>query len=195
MKKFIGDISNADAALLERYARRSRAILEFGVGGSTQVIAQSLRKGARFISIDTSAEWIQTTRTRLAKLGVADRCSFIPYATWATTKGRFDFIFVDGAFKDRRTFALAAWPRLVVGGHMLFHDTRRAKDIENVLALITARFEEIGAVHFNKPAQRRTSNITVIQKKQRETRENWRRVEGKPEWAYGIGSVPESFWG
>jgi hypothetical protein len=58
MKKFVGDLSLQDAELLERYVTRAKAVLEFGVGGSTQIIAQSIPEGAKFASIDTDPSWI-----------------------------------------------------------------------------------------------------------------------------------------
>ena len=195
MKKYVGDLSLADAALIERYATRSLSVLEFGVGGSTQIIAQSLQSAARFLTIDTNNDWITVTRSRLQKLGVANRCQFITYKNWLkAVTGPFDLIFVDGVFSRRRAFAVRSWPLLAVGGFMLFHDTRRSKDIANVLAVIARNFEEIGAVHLNEPVGGKTSNITTLQKKTREVRINWRRVEDRPEWMYGVGETPEEFW-
>lgn len=56
--KYVGDLSREDASLLERYARGARSVLEFGAGGSTQIIAQALPEGASFLSLDTDARYV-----------------------------------------------------------------------------------------------------------------------------------------
>lgn len=194
--KFVGDLNESDAAVLTKYAQFARTILEFGAGGSTQIFAQASRPRSRITSIETDAKWIAITKQRLGKLHVAGKCEFATYTTWKSRPHPTvcDLVFVDGAWPLRREFALAAWPLLSENGVMLFHDTRRAKDVSNVLALIAGRFEEIGAVSFNEPANGSTSNVTAIRKKRRESYVNWKRTEKKPAWKYGVGSVPEEFW-
>lgn len=193
MKKYIGDISVQDAALLEHYASKARSVLEFGVGGSTHVIAQSVASGVPFLSLDTHDGWIETTRGNLRRLGVEDRCRMAPYKDWPPDTARFDMIFDDGADDLRLDFALRSFPLLAVGGVMLFHDTRRPGDIRNVLAVVEAFFEHIEHVHLNERFNGVSSNITVIQKKSQEPYVNWHAVEGKPSWAYGHAVAPEDF--
>lgn len=195
--KFVGDLSETDAAVLTKHAQAARTILEFGAGGSTQIFAQASKPPSRVTSVETDAKWIASTTQRLGKLGVARKCEFTTYAAWQVQPPRssaYDLVFVDGVGPLRRSFALTAWPMLRENGVMLFHDTRRAKDVANVLALIGERFEEIGAVTFNEPANGSTSNVSVVRKKRLERYVNWRKVEKKPAWKYGIGSVPEEFW-
>lgn len=194
MKKYIGDISKYDAELLEHYASHSRSVLEFGVGGSTQVIAQSIPNGASFISLDTKEEWIGKTRSHLIRLGVESRCQMMVYKSWQIESGRFDLIFNDGEESVRREFALRSFPLLEVGGALLFHDTRRLADIKNVVAVVEHFFEEIEHVHLNERVAGISSNITVIRKKHREPYVNWNAIEGKLSWAVGYGEVPEAFW-
>jgi hypothetical protein len=199
MKKFIGDLSRADAELLEQYAVRARSVLEFGVGGSTHIIAQSIRAGAVFVSVDTDRSWIDVTEERLRRLGVAERCRFLDYEGWmgaaTAASPRFDLIFDDGVDAHRRAFALEAWPLLEPGGFMIFHDTRRFADFVNVAWVAQSYFEEVEDVYFNQRVGLVSSNMSVIRKKAREPYVDWRGVEGKEPWMYGgLGPVPDSFW-
>jgi|GEM_PF-2420014 len=199
MKKFVGDLSLQDAELLERYVTRAKAVLEFGVGGSTQIIAQSIPAGAKFASIDTDPSWIDVTRERLGKLGVQDRCHFLRYDGWMpgamSVSPLFDIIFDDGVDHLRRAFALESWVLLEPGGFMLFHDTRRFGDFVNVAWVMQSYFEEVEEVYCNQRVDGVSSNISVIKKKAREPYVNWNHSEGKPLWTYGgFGPVPEDFW-
>jgi predicted O-methyltransferase YrrM len=197
VKKFIGDISRQDATVLERYAAASSSVLEFGVGASTQVIAQSVRPGTPFISLDTKQEWIDKTLVFLKRLGVEGRCRMMAYAewNWAVDKLCFDLVFNDGSDSLRREFGLRSFPLLQPGGVMLFHDTRRTEDVRNVLAVVETFHEEVEHVHLNKRIDEVSSNITVIKKKIREPYVNWNAVERRQSWAVGYGTVPEDFWG
>jgi predicted O-methyltransferase YrrM len=192
--KYIGDLSRQDAALLERYARGARSVLEFGAGGSTQIIAQALPEGGSFLSLDTDPRWIATTRENLSRLGVGDRCELRRYEDWSPGAALFDLIFDDGEGRLRLDFALRSFPLLTIGGAFLFHDTRRQQDVRNVLALVDTFFEEIEYVHMNERADGASSNITAVRKKSREPYVNWNVSESRPSWAYGLGIVPEDFW-
>jgi len=192
--KYIGDLSQQDAALLGRYASTAQAALEFGVGGSTQIIAQAIPAGASFRSLDTDPGWIDATQEKLHRLGVGDRCQIAGYDEWVPDGARFDFIFDDGVDHLRRSFAFRTFPLLTVGGVLLFHDTRRLRDVQNVLALVEAFFDEIEYVSLNEHVEGVASNITVVRKKAKEPYVNWNFSEGKPLWAYGQGTVPEDFW-
>jgi predicted O-methyltransferase YrrM len=204
VKKFVGDLSRADAELLERYASRAGRVLEFGVGGSTQIIAQSLPPGAVFVSLDTDPAWIAVTRERLGKLGVADRCRFVAHDEgWRAAvigdppgAATFDLIFDDGIDELRRPFALESWPLLQPGGFMLFHDTRRFGDLVNVAWVMQTYFTEVEDVYVNQRVDGVSTNISVIKKKAAEPYVNWNHTENKPLWMYGgFGPVPEEFWG
>jgi len=199
MKKFVGDLSLSDAELLERYASRARRVLEFGVGGSTQIIAQSIAVDATFLSLDTDPAWIDVTQDRLRRLGVADRCRFFPYEGWreavTAISPTFDLIFDDGVDAHRREFGLESWKLLEPGGFMIFHDTRRFGDFVNVAWLLQTHFEEVAEARFNERVGYEASNISVVLKKKREPYVDWRFVEGKPMWRYGgLEPVPEEFW-
>lgn len=193
LPKFIGDLSEADAHILVRYAAGAHSILEFGVGGSTQLLAQAMPHDAAFLAVDTDPAWIARTERNLGKLGVRERCTFKTYEEWsASPLGVYDLIFVDGIDHLRRPFALDTWTRLVTGGAMLFHDTRRPGDVANALAVVQQYFPEVRDVHLNQ----HSSNITAIVKKTSETYVNWSHVEGKPGWRYGYDpeNIPESYW-
>ena len=194
--KFIGDLSSQDAALLERYASSANSVLEFGVGGSTQIIAQAISPQASFTSLDTDPKWIEITQGHLSRLGVGARCRMLPYAPWIANPqpSSFDLIFNDGLNTLRRDFAFLSFPLLAVGGVMLFHDTRRSRDVRCVLDIVETFFEEIENVHLNERIQGASSNITVLRKKTREPYVDWNLAERRPPWAYGLGEVPEDFW-
>ena len=197
--KYIGDLSSQDAALLERYARSATSVLEFGVGGSTQIIAQALSPQASFTSLDTDPKWIEITQSHLSRLGVNTRCQMLPYEAWIATRTQpplasFDLIFNDGLNTLRRDFAVQSFPLLTVGGVLLFHDTRRSRDVRYVLDVVATFFEEVEHVHLNERFQGASSNITAIRKKPREPYVDWNLAEGRPPWAYGLGEVPEDFW-
>lgn len=192
--KYIGDLSRQDAVLLEVYARKARAVLEFGAGGSTQIIAQSLSEGASFLSLDTEPRWIATTRENLRRLGTEHRCELRLYADYTPDAMPLDLVFIDGLRSLRRDFALRCFPYLASTGVMLFHDTRRQEDVRDVLALVDTFFEEIEHVHLNERVEGASSNITVVRKKPREPYVDWNAAEGRPAWAYGLGVVPEDFW-
>lgn len=194
--KYIGDLSSQDAALLERYARNATAVLEFGVGGSTQIIAQALSPLASFTALDTDPMWVETTQRYLARLGVEDRCQMLAYDAWQSRPplGSYDLIFNDGLLALRPDFARRSFPMLSVGGVMLFHDTRRPFDVRYVLDVVGEFFEEVEDVHLNERFEGASSNITAVRKKTREPYVNWNEAEARPLWAYGLGEVPEDFW-
>lgn len=193
--KYIGDLSHVDASLLARYACNARTVLEFGAGGSTQIIAQALPRRASFLSLETDPVWITTTRNNLRRLGVAHRCELLLYDDWAPVDTElFDLIFDDGVRHLRLDFALRSFPLLKVGGVLLLHDTRRLRDVRNVLSVVEMFFEEIEQVQMNERIDGTSSNITAVRKKAREPYVNWREAEGKPDWAYGSGVIPDEFW-
>ena len=193
--KFIGDLSVQDAKIIEKYARRADRVLEFGVGGSTQIIAQSIPQTTYFLSLDTAPDWIATTAQNLQRLGVRSRCSMQRYEQWTPTPGeQFDLIFNDGAPELRLEFALRCFSHLRIGGFLLFHDTRGLHHVQNVTRLIEAFHESIGRVTFNEAVDGSASNISVVEKKVKEPYVNWNEAEGRPPWAFGHGAVPEAFW-
>lgn len=193
--KFIGDLSAQDAKLIEKYARGASAVLEFGVGGSTQIIAQSIPQSAHFLSLDTDPAWIATTKLNLQRLGVQARCAMQRYEHWTPMSGEhFDLIFNDGTPALRLEFALRCFSHLRIGGFLLFHDTRGLHHVKNVTRVIEEFHESIGRVTFNEPVDGVASNITVVEKKVKEPYVNWNEVEGRPSWAFGHGEVPDEFW-
>lgn len=180
---YIGDISKADAEVLANMTTFSTNILEFGCGASTQVIAAHLSRIAKFTSIDTSREWIEKTKDNMKLLEITTEVEFHSYdAFWELPKTeKYDFIFNDGVDALRRDFAIKAWPLLQVGGHMAFHDTRRAPDFRNVLEILAMFQDEIDSVDFNEC----NSNITLVRKKNPQRYENWQITENKLPWMLG----------
>lgn len=180
--KWIGDVSLEDADVLVGHGQRSKNILEFGSGGSTQLLAQC--RPDSLISVETDPRWISVTKNRLAKINGVPAVDFRSYTV--DFDQEFDLIFVDGVDHLRREFAIQTWRYLRVGGVMLFHDTRRFQDFQNVAWVAQLYFNEISKVDVNAPAtNNQTSNMSVIYKKSHEPYVNWNHTENKPAWAYG----------
>ena len=193
--KFIGDLSLEDADLFVYYGRQAPAILEFGVGGSTQIFAQCMPK--LFISVDTSPEWMLTTQSRLNQIEIKTQPEFYIYEDFfkLDPKPMFDLILVDGVDHLRREFAIAAWPLLNPTGRMIFHDTRRFQDFQNAAVTAHLFHNEISLIQVNEPASNgESSNLTVIYKKPLEPYVNWNYTENKPAWAYGDINYTGPLW-
>jgi precorrin-6B methylase 2 len=189
--RFIGDLSLEDADLLAGYARRSKTILEFGAGGSTQIMSQC--GAARILSVETSEHWIQLTQQRLEQ--IADR-TLVEFSGYRTDFDEmFNLVFVDGVDHARRQFAIDTWRNLRAGGVMIFHDTRRFQDFQNAAWVAQLYYNEISRVDVNAPASNgRSSNSTVLHKKPHEPYVNWNETENKPAWAYGISDPDQPLW-
>lgn len=188
-KKFIGDLSLQDADILTQYASQSKTILEFGSGGSTQILSQSGVE--KIISIETDPQWITKTQKKLQTLGTAHKVTFLDYREQFDQQ--FDMIFVDGIYQLRKQFAINTWRYLKIGGMMLFHDTRRFQDFQNAAWIAQLYHTEISRIDVNAPASdSQASNISVIHKKISEPYVNWNETEGKPLWSYGSGEPPST---
>lgn len=201
VKKFVGLLSDEDAELLERYATQARRILEFGAGGSTHIMSQAAPADARIVTVESDPAWIARVRQDLAQLGMTDRrVRFVGYDVWTRaedTRGPFDLIFVDGASDRRLDFATAAWPRLTVGGVMLFHDTRNLaspRHLDNAFATVRRFLYEVDELRLNEKWRGRPSNLTAIVKKHSAPWIDWTRQGDRPAWRFGRGAVPPSFW-
>lgn len=181
--QFIGDLSIEDAMILEQYAS-CNTILEFGVGGSTQIFAQRAEK---VVSVETDPAWVEKTKRNLALLENAVPVEFVMYDQF-TYQGSFDIVFVDGVPEKRLEFAEQAWECLKPGGTMIFHDTRRFEYLKEAAWIMQLRCHEIWRMDINKD----DSNLTLIHKRSKPlVYVNWNEKEGKPAWAYGIGERPE----
>lgn len=190
--KYVGDLSTQDAEVLESLGSKSHSILEFGMGASTQVLCQSKAPGSRLVSLETDPMWMNRTRMNLDILGVpAGTYELIPYEGWqeALAGRTFDFIFVDGVEDQRDPFARAAFPLLEVGGWILFHDTRRPRDLRNMVELLMAHHTEVGDVR----VRINHSNISGFQKTLPEPYEEWNSVEGRNEWMVGWAEPPKNW--
>lgn len=187
--RFIGDLSLEDASILALYGRKSKSIIEFGAGGSTQIFSQCLPD--IFVSVETSEYWIERTKSNLNKIINKTNPDFRNYGTY--TEGKYDLIFVDGIDELRRDFAINHWNSLRVGGVMIFHDTRRFIDFQNAAWVAQLFYKEISKIDVNYE----NSNMTIIHKKDATEYVNWNFNEGKPLWAYGIGEPEEGdgLWG
>lgn len=183
---YIGDISKADASILQAWAESSFNILEFGCGASTQVIAAATK--GKIISIDTEQVWIDKTINHLKRLGVNEnKVDFMTYYEFWQTHLRidslFDFVFDDGVDHFRRQFGSNIWPFIKKGGWLALHDQRRKQDWDNAAAIIDKYWTEIGTVYYNH----RDSNITFIEKRQTPAiYDNWQLSEGNPPSKYGL---------
>jgi precorrin-6B methylase 2 len=174
MIEYIGDLSAADARVLAREGARTSSLLEFGVGGSTHIFAQTLAPDARFVSVDTDAGWIEKTKSNLRRLQIGRSVRFLSYAGLSALDGPWETIFVDGLTRLRLDFARRHWGRLLPGGRMLFHDTRRPGDASNVATLLKENFLSVGSIGVNIDE----SNISVMVKREPVKYVDWNVVEG-----------------
>jgi precorrin-6B methylase 2 len=173
--RYIGDISRQDAQILATSAGTARRILEFGVGGSTQILAQVAPPDATVITVETSPEWMQRTLENLQRFQIETHVEFLKYESWLTANvGLMDLVFVDGRDDLRAAFAVRAWRFLRVGGVLLIHDTRRRNDANYALEFAKRHYLEIESVVLNA----RASNITMITKKMSEPYVDWNRIDG-----------------
>lgn len=185
--KWVGDLSLADAETLVKFGITSKRILEFGMGGSTQLLAQC--NPTELISLDTSEEWINITSSKLKQITSSASISLLNYSELTNIVNNqsksFDLIFVDGIDSLRLEFALTTWKLLDTDGVMIFHDTRRQQDINNVLNVVSTNFTEVETVELNiRDSLNVSSNMSVIYKKISEPYVNWNNEEGKPLSAY-----------
>ena len=197
MVKFIGDVSLEDCELLIRYTKGKRDVLEFGVGGSTQIMAQVKSGEGQFVSVDTDPVWICATEERLEKLKVRDKVRFTSYTNWydECKNSKFDVVFDDGIDLLRRQFGLDSWQLLKDDGVLIFHDTRRSADFANAMCVAQTYFLEIEHIAVNEKVNGVASNLTILKKKKRDDYVNWNNVEGKQPYEYGCcGKEPDSFW-
>jgi len=156
---YIGDLSKYDYEVLKELAINSTNILEFGVGASTQILRNF--SDGNLTSIETSMFWIDMTKRNLKYLNIEKDVNFLLYEEFNPNLEQFDLVFNDGIDSLRSEFGVNIWKNLQVGGVIAYHDTRRRKDIENVVQLINNFRNEIESVIFNKD----NSNITIIKKK------------------------------
>lgn len=187
--KYLGLLSKFDAMVLEAYGRWASSTLEFGMGGSTMIFAQT---GTKLYSMEPDPFWIETTQKRLDELKIPKSgYKLMPYDLSAVNNGNiyFDLIFVDGTADQRFPFALAAFPKLKLGGWMLFHDTRWKPDLRNMLDVMLAYQNEISNCKLNMDH----SNISGFQRKVAEPFYEWSKAEGRTRWMDGLEEPPENW--
>jgi hypothetical protein len=190
--RFIGDLSLEDADVLAKYGKQASSILEFGVGGSTQIFAQCIPNS--LISVDTDESWVDATNHKLFQIDEKIAPVFLMYDE-PLYIDRYDLIFVDGLSSLRLDFAQKTWEKLNAGGVMIFHDTRRFEYFKDVAWIAQLYFNEIENIEINaKASNDKSSNMTVIKKKQAEPYVNWNYTEGKPLWAYGTQDKDKTLW-
>lgn len=187
--KYLGALSKFDAAVLEKYGKWAGKTLEFGMGGSTMILAQC---GTQLYSLETDPYWIERTRSNLIDLGVDfSKIRLLEYDLGLLDCGSqlFDLVFVDGLDEERFAFSLAAFQRLKLGGWIMFHDTRRKEDLRNMLDMMLVYHNEIGEVKMNMDH----SNISGCTRKAPEPYYDWREAEGKTKWQDGLEPPPEGW--
>lgn len=179
--KAIGDLSPADRVRLRELAEASPRILEAGVGASTQILTHY--SPGSVLTYDTDPKWVERVRDVLfPQVGVKGRCQFLKYEA-GTTKliGKYDLVFVDLAWELRLEFALKAWPRLVPGGRLVFHDARRTKDMILFSQFLNVNYREIASVDI---CFQESNLIEFIKREKRIDYENWH--EGLTDEQLGI---------
>jgi len=183
--EFVGDLSLSDARQLALLGAKAARILEFGVGGSTQIFAQCCPQ--TLVCVDTDLAWIERTQANLKR--ISHKNWTVPwFDTYPYTPDRFfDLVFVDGHPSKRLDFAMLVWAHLQVGGKMVFHDTRRFEYFRELAWVTQSFFSEVSQIEINVGG----SNLSIITKCAPVHYENWNLTEDKPMWAYGASEVPE----
>ena len=197
---FVGDISLMDANVLAQHVRTANSILEFGTGGSTQIILQNKLQSAEYISIETEQDWIDKTATNLKALGIQGGVEFRRYDTVFTEhklidstikNKKFDVIFDDGYPMWREIFFNETFDLLKVGGVMIVHDTKRIGDLRWMFRSILERWTEIDRIDLNV----NHSNMTVLHKKFHDPYVNWNASEKRDGWESGYNPPAEGWVG
>lgn len=193
---FIGDLSQPDAKVLVDNCSNAKRILEFGVGGSTQIFSRYSPSDCELICIDTMKKWIDTTLLNIRLLN----SNGYEYSTMPKfymhkdrqkhMKGEFDIIFNDGKSDLRRQFANESWKHLKIGGKMIFHDTKIPGHIREITDLAQSKWLEIANIEVNP----NNSNMTIITKREHQPYYNWNKKEGKKRWEWNSESVPKTLW-
>ncbi len=181
---FIGDLSRADASTLAALVPGRKRIVEFGVGGSTQIIAQSMDADATLLALDTDPAWLERTAVNLRALGTGDRVTLAPYGT--AIAAPIDLAFVDGSEHLRLPFAEFIWPMLSVGGLLVLHDARHRVYVGPLLALVADEFRDVRSVTLNDG----DTNFAIVERGPRREYVDWNAAEGREAWEAGYVEAP-----
>jgi hypothetical protein len=191
--RYVGDLSRSDASCLHSFGIGADSILEFGSGASTQIFAQCNPR--YLVSVETNTYWVEATKQNLDALNLSKYVQFADFDNFPSFP--YKVIFVDGIWEKRAEFAMKAWPMLAEDGVMIFHDTRRSFDVENVCLILKNHWSEITniSVNYTPVTEKKPSNCTVIRKGPKLAYENWNEVEGKEPWMWGQGKPSQvSLW-
>jgi predicted RNA methylase len=191
-----GDISRADVVVLYEMARKVNGpILEFGVGGSTIILAAST--DGKVISVENELSWTNRTRNNLELYGLKHKVKFIqvdykqkssvPYKSLMDNKP--ELIYIDSLSNTRPDTFHAIFPLAAKGTEFLIHDCRN-RGCTNMFMDIFK--EHSNDIEFIYPCYRE-SNMFYIRKTYNERKYvNWNVEEAgnnRVEWGdvEGIG--------
>lgn len=182
---YVGDLAREDARVLADLARQAHRILEYGVGASTQILAQSAGPNVKIQSLDTEGYWIHRTQAILDVLVAGHRVRLNRFDRLTELDdlidGSFDLIFDDGHEDLRLEFGLATWRMLKTGGRFVLHDTRRRGDVGNVFFLAARYFREIERIDLNPEG----SNLSILHKCAPKPYVDWNKREDRAGWEMG----------
>jgi hypothetical protein len=187
-----GDISRADAVVLCLEARKaSRAVFEFGVGGSTILLSGSTN--LPLVSFEHSSEWLERTKTNITMyqkhLMVTPQFEQVSYQQEHLDKTRArvaelllkykpSFVFLDGEIDPPyfcRPYCFdIVFPLLSVGSTIMIHDFRRPNDQRSMAPMFLKYMNEIESIFPNYLQ----SNMCLIKKGEKVAWENWNVTEG-----------------
>lgn len=179
MIDFIGDLSKQDAQVLKELAEKHERIIEFGSGGSTQILGHYTK--GKVISYETNEYWIRKTKNILLSMNI-ENVQFQPFKSVNDISvPEHDLLFVDGYREIRVQFSMAAIDsnKAVIA----FHDTRVRKYTEPLMPFVHLFWNRIKRIDVNYL----DSNITVIQLRNEPlVYEDWNKVEGRTREQIGI---------
>lgn len=194
--KISGDISRMDAIELAEFARKSKRILEFGIGGSTYILHQNSKKGTYILHIENVGFWNEYIKKNLkdkvpceydstehydfALINIPDNINENEDMDFNFIKecplignGNFDFIFVDGIAPLRKLFMYQVWEYLNEYGVMMIHDSKTQWIANFVSDFIKDHYLEIDNIVFHK----NNSNMINIIKSERRLYYDWNQIE------------------
>lgn len=201
--KWVGSISLQDADILAMYGKRSEKVLDFGVGGSTLILAQTCKD---VTAVETNPSWIDRVSARAQTVGCRENIKFFTMNGIFESPpsfNTFDFVFIDGVPSERLPFARQAWKWLKVGGTMAFHDANRWAEGVGIREFAGNMDYNISRCDFMPPASDgKRSNLALFVKSANKPALphepiDWAESEmlnGRPKWSLGKTGDVVTMW-
>lgn len=168
-----GDISRADVRVLVEICS-NKNVVEFGVGGSTLILAQC---AASIVSYDTDISWIERTKHRIDTMEKITVPQFVHMPTVPESIPECDVLFIDGYGPHRCEWTRHFLRCKVMLLHDSLGDTGLGPTIDDLLSKIFTIREIVENLDLMK-FHYLDSNMVVVYKRETPIRFlNWNTVE------------------